>query len=232
MDQVGETLRAVENDVMQCRLCPRLVSHREQVAQTRTRRFAAEIYWGRAVPAMGDPAARLLVVGLAPAAHGANRTGRPFTGDRSGDWLFRAMHRYGFASQATSRDRNDGLTLADAYLTSVARCAPPANKPAREELETCRAYLVRELRALHNLVVVLCLGRVAFDGFLAAWLASGRRAPSPKPAFSHGSNAELEGGLRLLGSYHPSQQNTFTGRLTRTMFHRVFRQARLLVDAG
>ena len=224
-------IRLVERDIAQCRICPRLVTHRERVAASKTKRFADEDYWGKAVPSFGDARARLLIVGLAPAAHGANRTGRMFTGDRSGDWLFRAMHEVGFANQPDSTAIGDGLKLEDAYITATAHCAPPDNKPMRQEVEACRTYLVRELEALSEMKVVLVLGRVAFDGFLAAWRASGREVPKPKPKFAHGSDAELPGGVRLLASFHPSQQNTFTGRLTRAMFSRVFKRARDLVDA-
>ena len=221
----------ISNEVTQCRICPRLVAHRERIAVTKTKRFADEDYWAKAVPSFGDPRARLLIVGLAPAAHGANRTGRMFTGDRSGDWLYRAMHEHGFASQPDATAIGDGLKLEDAYITATAHCAPPDNKPTRQEIEACRGYLVRELEALADAKVVLVLGRIAFDGFLAAWRESGRVVPKPKPKFAHGSDAELPGGVRLFGSYHPSQQNTFTGRLTRSMFHRVFKKARDLVDS-
>lgn len=226
-----ENTRKIEADVRRCRLCARLVAHRERVATEKIKRFASERYWGRAVPAFGDPRARLLVVGLAPAAHGANRTGRMFTGDRSGDWLFEAMHRFRFCTQAESRSRSDGLKLTGAYISAVARCAPPANKPTRDEVETCRPYLLRELDALTEVAVVVGLGKIAFDGFLAAWSASGREAPRPRPRFGHGALTTLPGGVRLLASYHPSQQNTFTGRLTRPMFHAVFETARAIVDA-
>lgn len=224
-------IQLIEKDVARCRLCPRLVAHRERVAATKTKRFADEEYWGKAVPSFGDARARLLIVGLAPAAHGANRTGRMFTGDRSGDWLFRAMYECDFANQPDSRAIGDGLKLQDAYITATTHCAPPDNKPMRQEVEACRVYLVRELEALSEMKVVLVLGRVAFDGFLAAWRASGRDVLKPKPKFAHGSEAELPGGVRLLASFHPSQQNTFTGRLTRVMFHRVFKRARELVDS-
>jgi uracil-DNA glycosylase len=193
----------------------------------KTKRFASEEYWGKAVPAFGDPEARLLVVGLAPAAHGANRTGRMFTGDRSGDWLYAAMYRYGFATQGESRSREDGLRLRGAYVTAVVRCAPPENKPARSEIENCRPYLVREIEALSGLTVVIALGRIAFDGFLAAWRALDREIPRPRPKFGHAAEYDLAE-ARLIASYHPSQQNTFTGKLTRPMFHRVFRRARRL----
>ena len=225
-------LTTIEREVTACRLCPRLVDHRESVASAKTRRYADDPYWGKAVPAFGDRRAALLIVGLAPAAHGANRTGRMFTGDRSGDWLYRAMHRYGFANQPTSIGRSDGLTLHDAYISAVARCAPPGNKPARDEIERCRSYLVRELEALQKLEVVLALGKIAFDGFLAAWRDGGRAVDKPRPTFAHGAEHTLPTGIHLLASYHPSQQNTFTGRLTVPMFHRVFRRARTLIDAG
>ncbi len=224
-------LSLIQTEVVQCRICPRLVAHRERIAKVKTKRFAEEHYWGKAVPSFGDLRARLLIVGLAPAAHGANRTGRMFTGDRSGDWLYRAMHQHRFANQPESTAIDDGLELADAYITATAHCAPPDNKLTRQEIEDCRGYLVRELEALSEMKVVLVLGRVAFDGFLAAWRESGREVPKPKPKFAHGSDAELVGGVRLLGSYHPSQQNTFTGRLTRAMFDGVFKKARDLVDA-
>jgi uracil-DNA glycosylase family 4 len=224
-------LRRIERDVAACRLCPRLVEHRERVASVRTKRFAGEKYWGRAVPSFGDREARLLVVGLAPAAHGANRTGRLFTGDRSGDWLYAAMHRSGFATQPHSTARGDGLTLLDAYVTAVARCAPPGNKPLPQELVRCRPFLVREIEALPRLSVVVALGGVAFTGFLAAWEEFGASLARPRPKFGHGAEYALAGSIRLLASYHPSQQNTFTGRLTRSMLGRVFRRARGLLDA-
>jgi uracil-DNA glycosylase family 4 len=221
-------LRSIQKEVVGCRLCPRLVRHREATAAAKTRRFANEDYWGRPVPSFGDPGARLLVVGLAPAAHGGNRTGRMFTGDRSGDWLYEALHRFGFASQPSSISRFDGLRLDDAYITAVARCAPPGNKPAPDEIAMCRRYLLGELRIL-ELRAVIALGRIAFDGFLGAWQKLGQTV-RPRPGFAHGSEHVLDSGVRLLGSYHPSQQNTFTGRLTRPMFHRVFRRARRILD--
>ena len=231
MPEAPEKLTLIQSDVAQCRKCPRLVAHRERVASVKIKRFANEEYWGRAVPSYGDLDARLLIVGLAPAAHGANRTGRMFTGDRSGDWLYGALYRYGFANQAESKGREDGLRLDAAYITAIAHCAPPDNKPTRAEILRCRPFLLRELEAMTDLRVVLALGRIGFDGFLAAWRDSGRELPKPKPKFTHGSDATLSGGLRLLGSYHPSQQNTFTGKLTRSMFHRVFKKARALVDS-
>ena len=221
-----ESLAELERKIIGCRLCPRLVDHREHIARVKTRRFATQEYWGRPLPSFGDARARLLIVGLAPAAHGANRTGRMFTGDRSGDWLYEALHRFGFANQASSVDRNDGLELQDTFISAAARCAPPGNKPTREEFNRCRPYLVAELALLTRVQVVIALGRIGFDAFLGAWQEAGHPAGKPRSQFGHGSATTLEGGLLLLGSYHPSQQNTFTGRLTRVMFHRVFRRAR------
>ena len=224
-------LAVIQDEVVGCRACPRLVAHREDIAARKTRRFADQTYWGRPVPSFGDPQAQLLIVGLAPAAHGANRTGRMFTGDRSGEWLFEAMHRYGFASQPISSSNDDELRLKNAYITAVVRCAPPANKPSRMEKGTCRTFLVRELAALQHVRVVLALGKIAFDGFLAAWAGAGGQVPRPKPKFAHRAGSTFSDGLHLLASYHPSQLNTFTGRLTRPMFNAVFREARSLIDA-
>jgi uracil-DNA glycosylase family 4 len=224
--------RAIASAITRCRLCPRLVAHREAVAQAKRRQFRDHAYWGRAVPGFGGAAARLLIVGLAPAAHGANRTGRMFTGDRSGDWLFAALHATGFASQPTSVAADDGLVMRGAFVSAVARCAPPANKPTPQEIAACRPFLVRELVALSALRVVVCLGGIAVQGFLQAWSASGRAAPSPRPRFGHGVEAALGGGVTLLCSYHPSQQNTFTGRLTRPMLEGVFRRAAELAEGA
>lgn len=197
------------------------------------RRHRDEPYWGRPVPAFGDPATRLLVVGLAPAPHGGNRTGRMFTGDDgggAGDWVAAGLHAIGRASRPTSRSRDDGLTLRGALLTAAARCAPPANRPTPEELRRCRPYLERELAALRDLGVVLALGRTAFDAVLAAWPGSGRgEAPRPRPRFAHGAEVGLAGGVTLLASYHPSRQNTNTGRLTRAMWLAVFERAGALL---
>jgi uracil-DNA glycosylase family 4 len=226
------SLELIRDEVIRCRKCPRLVRHRERIALVKTRRFELESYWGKPVPGFGTGRARLLVVGLAPAAHGGNRTGRIFTGDRSGDWLFEALHRFGFATSPHSVSRDDGLRLVDAYISAVARCAPPDNKPTRKEMDNCRGYLVRELEALDRVRVVVALGRIAFDGFLAAWREHGREVGRPRPRFSHGSEDRLEPGVTLLGSYHPSQQNTFTGKLTRPMFHQVFARARSLLKGG
>ena len=216
LDELCET-------VINCRLCPRLVAWREEVALTKRAAFADEEYWGRPLPGFGDPKAHVLVVGLAPAAHGGNRTGRIFTGDRSGDWLFRAMHHAGFANQPESVHRDDGLRLKDAYVAAAVRCAPPANKPTPQERDNCLPYLARELQLLKQTRVIVCLGSFAWD----AVLKTGRRlgyAPPRKPRFGHASEGEL-GPYLLLGSYHPSQQNTFTGRLTEEMLDTVFSRA-------
>jgi uracil-DNA glycosylase family 4 len=200
------------------------------VARERVARFRGEPYWGRPVPGFGDPAARLLVVGLAPAAHGGNRTGRIFTGDESGTWLYRALHAAGFASQPTSVSRDDGLRLRDAWVTAVARCAPPANRPSRAEIDACRDWLLAELALLRRLRVVVVLGRIAHDGFLAAERARGRAVARPAPRFAHGAVHALASGMTLVCSYHPSQQNTFTGKLTRAMLDAVFTAARARLD--
>jgi uracil-DNA glycosylase family 4 len=204
-----------------------LVAWREASAAAPPRRFQGEDYWARPVAGFGDPDARLAIVGLAPAAHGANRTGRMFTGDRSGDWLYAALHRAGYANQAESTGRDDGLRLRDAYVTAVVRCAPPANRPTPAERDECLPYLVRELELLERVRIVLALGAFAWDGALRALRASGAEIPRPRPRFGHGAEVEI-GDLTLLGCYHPSQQNTFTGRLTEQMLDRIFSRARKL----
>lgn len=224
-------LEIVQAEVVACRRCPRLVAYREQVVREKVRRYRDEEYWGKPLPGFGDPNASLLIVGLAPAAHGGNRTGRIFTGDRSGDFLYRALYRAGFANQSSSRHRDDGLALRDCYITAAVRCAPPGNKPSPTELTTCRPYLLEEICLLSNLRVVVALGRIAFDAFLRAWGDAGRTVPSPRLVFAHGALRALPGGVFLLASYHPSQQNTQTGRLTSAMFQRIFgRVRRLLAD--
>ena len=227
----SEALARFEERLTRCRRCPRLVAHRTRVAREKVARFRGWAYWGRPVPGFGDPRARLLVVGLAPAAHGGNRTGRIFTGDESGNWLYRALHHAGFANQPTSQHRDDGLRLRDAFVTAVVRCAPPGNEPTRDEIVTCRRHLVCEIALLPRVRVVVLLGKVAHDGFLAAARARGEAVPRPAPRFAHGADHVLPSGLRLLCSYHPSQQNTFTGRLTRPMLDAVFARARRLLES-
>jgi uracil-DNA glycosylase family 4 len=217
----------IEAEIVSCVRCPRLVAWREESAAHPPARFAGQTYWARPVPGLGDPRARVLIVGLAPAAHGGNRTGRMFTGDRSGDFLFPALYEAGFANQPTSVRLGDGLELRDLFVAAVNRCAPPANKPTPQERDNCLPYLVEELRALTEVRVLVCLGAFAWDGALRALFALGHEA-RPRPVFGHGAEA-LVGPYVLLGSYHPSQQNTFTGRLTPQMLLSVFVRARTLV---
>jgi uracil-DNA glycosylase family 4 len=223
-----DTFAALEAAVVGCERCPRLRSWCRAVAAERVRRFREETYWGRPVPGFGDPRARLWIVGLAPAAHGGNRTGRVFTGDRSGDFLFASLHRVGFASSPCSTRKDDGLQLRDCYISPIVRCAPPANKPTPEEITLCRDYLVRERALLENLEVVLALGQLALQGFLATYREVDPECPRRLP-FGHGLRHDLGSGLSIFTSYHPSQQNTFTGRLTSASFERVLHaiQARL-----
>lgn len=224
------SLAALSDRVVQCRACPRLVAWRERVAREKKRAFRDWDYWGRPVPGFGDPRARLLIVGLAPAAHGANRTGRMFTGDASGSWMYEALHRFGFANQPNSLSLDDGLRLTDCYLTAAARCAPPANKPTSEELRRCRTFLAAERQLLPRLRVVMGLGRIGYEAWLKASEWWSRLAPRERPVFAHGAEATLPDGILLITSYHPSQQNTNTGRLTRAMWHGVFRRARGILD--
>ena len=216
-------LGPLEAEVLACRACPRLVSWREEAARKKVARYAGEDYWGKPVPGFGDPAAGVLVLGLAPAAHGGNRTGRIFTGDRSGDFLFGSLHRTGFANQAASIARGDGLVLTGAYVTAVNRCAPPGNKPTPQERDRCLPFLGREIAALEGLHVIVALGSFAWDGALRA-LASAGHAYRPKPRFGHGALAHV-GPYVLLGCFHPSQQNTFTGKLTEPMIDAVMARA-------
>jgi uracil-DNA glycosylase family 4 len=221
-----DSLEAVTADIVDCFLCPRLVAWREEVALEKRASFRDETYWGRPVPGFGDPAARLLVVGLAPAAHGGNRTGRVFTGDRSGDWLFAALHRAGYANQPTSVAIDDGLRLTDCYIAAAVRCAPPANKPTVDERERCLPYLRRELALLRDVRVVVVLGQFAYD------VMCRELGVRPKPRFGHGAEVAAAGnGPTIVCSYHPSQQNTFTGTLTVPMFDAVFQRARQLSSA-
>lgn len=220
----SEAFDQLASEVHACRQCPRLVQWREAQAADPPRRYKGERYWARPVSGFGDPAARIAIVGLAPAAHGANRTGRMFTGDRSGDWLYAALHRTGFANQPTSSHSCDGLALSDAYVTAVVRCAPPANRPAPPERDQCLPYLERELALLNRCRTIVALGGFAWDGSLRALAALGEKKPRPKPRFGHGAETAV-GGWTLLGCYHPSQQNTFTGRLTQPMLDAVLLRA-------
>lgn len=217
-------LDKLNKEIIACRLCPRLVEWREEVAIVKRKAYKDEEYWGKPVPGFGDPKARVLVVGLAPGAHGSNRTGRQFTGDASGGFLFPALHRAGFANQALAESRDDGLILSDMYITASGRCAPPKNKPASEELNTCQAYLERELEILKPRVIV-CLGRVAFDRVLKI-----HSVRNSKWKFGHGATYQLETGTWVLCSYHPSQQNTLTGKLTIKMFDDIWKKANLLLE--
>jgi uracil-DNA glycosylase len=223
----ASSLSELATEIHACRRCPRLVEWREASAAAPPRRFRGEDYWGRPVAGFGDPEARLAIVGLAPAAHGANRTGRMFTGDRSGDWLYAALHRAGYANQPKSTRSDDGLRLDDAYVTAVVRCAPPANRPTPVERDNCLPYLARELELLKRCQAIVALGSFAWDGTLRALGSLGVATPRPKPRFGHGAEAAV-GNWNMLGCYHPSQQNTFTGRLTESMLDAVFGRAREL----
>ena len=224
-------LAELESEIVSCRACPRLVAWREEVARVKRAAFAGEEYWGRPIPGFGDPDATVLVLGLAPAAHGGNRTGRIFTGDRSGDWLFGSLHRVGMANQAESVSRGDGLTLHGCWVAAAVRCAPPANKPTPVERDTCLPYAVRELELLHGVRVIVCLGSFAWDAALRILAAGGEPPPRPRPKFGHGAETRV-GDRVLLGCYHPSQQNTFTGKLTRPMIDAVMGRARELGGAS
>ena len=223
-------LAQLEGKIVGCRACPRLVAWRELVAREKRASFAGEEYWGRPIPGFGDPGARVLILGLAPAAHGANRTGRVFTGDRSGDFLFAALHRAGFANQPTSVHAGDGLALRDAWITAAVRCAPPANKPTPAERDTCLPYAARELELLGGVRVIVCLGAFAWEAALRLLATrAGLQIPRPKPRFGHGVVLDPGGGAPLLlGCFHPSQQNTFTGKLTEPMLDAVLERARRL----
>jgi uracil-DNA glycosylase len=220
----GRALAAIEAEVVDCRRCPRLVAWREQAAREAPRRFAGQTYWARPLPGFGDPKARILILGLAPAANGGNRTGRIFTGDSSGDFLWAALHRAGLANQATSTRADDGLAATGIWVTAAVKCAPPGNKPLPSERGNCAPYLVREIAALDTVRVVLALGAFAWDAALSTMAAAGVPAPRPKPRFGHGAELKV-GRWTLIGSYHPSQQNTFTGKLTPAMLDAVLRRA-------
>ena len=214
----------LNRSIVRCVRCPRLRAHCRRIAREKRRAFQDWTYWGRPVPNFGDPAGRLLLVGLAPAAHGANRTGRLFTGDRSGDWLFRALHRAGYANQPTSESRDDGLCLTDCAITAVCHCAPPQNRPTREERQMCQRWLTQTFDVVPARTII-GLGRIAWDAVIAEARRRGWLSEKPPP-FSHGLVVPIRGGRRLIASYHPSQQNTFTGRLTEAMFDRIFTAAR------
>ena len=223
-------LLALQKTIICCDKCPRLVRWREKIAQVKAPRFGEESYWGMPVPSFGDPCARLLIVGLAPAAHGGNRTGRMFTGDRSGDWLYRALHKFGFASQAESISGNDGLKLRDCYITASARCAPPKNKLQPKEIQNCRPYLLKEIQLLNKVRVFLALGKVAFDTAYDAFRELELTSLSKRPAFGHAKEYWLNDRRALIASFHPSQQNTFTGKLSEKMFDKVFARSRQLLN--
>lgn len=229
-ENVTHPLEILNREITACRRCPRLVQWREKTAREKTRRFAEWEYWGKPVPGFGDPQARLWVIGLAPAAHGGNRTGRIFTGDRSGDWLFRALHKAKFANQPHSISREDGLQLQDCYISAIVRCAPPGNKPTAAEIENCRPFLEQEFALLTRLKVILCLGQLSFTHTLKALERKGLGPFKPRPRYAHGLEIQLRKGLYLFTSYHPSQQNTFTGVLTEEMFDGVFRRIRKLLE--
>jgi uracil-DNA glycosylase family 4 len=233
--EVAETLNELASEITSCTRCPRLVKWREQSAAEPPRRYRGERYWARPLPGFGDPGARIVIVGLAPAAHGGNRTGRVLTGDRSGDWLYGALHRTGLANQPTSMSVDDGLRLRDAYVTAVNRCPPPQNRPTTEERDNCLPYLVRELRLLRAARVIVALGSFAWTGALLALAADGAELPRPRPRFGHGAEAQIaasegRGEWSLIGSFHPSQQNTFTGKLTEPMLDSVFARAKRLAS--
>jgi uracil-DNA glycosylase family 4 len=224
-------LITLQRQILRCTQCPRLVEYRTRVAREKRRQFRDWEYWGKPLPSFGSIEARLLIIGLAPAAHGGNRTGRMFTGDQSGDWLYRTLHRFGFANQPTAQHRDDGLALHDTYITAAARCVPPGNKPSSAELAACRPYLRRELQLLTRIRVVVPLGKIAFEAYLVARRELNLPPPDIRPQFGHAASTRLPEGILLLSSYHPSRQNTQTGRLTRAMFEAIFARARQELDA-
>lgn len=231
MAGLAAPLKALNERIVACERCQRLRDHCTEVARVRRRAYADFDYWGKPVPSFGDPQARVLALGLAPGAHGSNRTGRIFTGDGSGDFLFPVLHEAGFASQAESTARGDGMLLTDLWIGAVVRCAPPGNKPTPEEQRNCAPWLDEEIELLRRLRVVVCLGKVAFDGFLAHAVRTQKLGPRNGIAFGHGAEFTLPGGLHLIASYHPSLQNTNTGKLTRAMFLAIFNRARVLAAA-
>jgi uracil-DNA glycosylase family 4 len=229
---IPSTLRALLDALIECRRCPRLVAHREAAGANPPKRYRGQTYWSRPLPGFGDPNARVLLVGLAPAANGGNRTGRMFTGDESGNWLFEALHAAGFANQPTSVHRDDGLALTDAWITAAVHCAPPDNKPTREEFARCQPFLRDELQALTRVKVVVALGRIGWEAYLRTRKELGWAPPVARPVFGHGAVTRFADGTVLLASYHPSQQNTFTGKLTKPMLRAIFVTARKLANHG
>ena len=227
---MSSTLNILNHEVIGCRRCARLVAYREQIGVEKRRAYRDHDYWAKPVPGFGDPNARVLILGLAPGAHGSNRTGRPFTGDRSGDFMYPILHKTGFASQPTAVHRDDGLTLIDCYITAAVRCAPPDNKPLPDEIANCAPYLDREISALHNLKVVVALGKIGFDAYLAHLQRTGHKLRKADYVFGHAAEYKMLDGLTLLASYHPSNQNTATGKLTTTMFEQIFLRARKLAS--
>jgi len=223
-------LKIINQEVISCTLCPRLVAYREQIAREKRRAYRHWEYWGKPVPGFGDPKARVLVLGLAPGAHGSNRTGRPFTGDASGNFMYPVLYETGFSNQPCATSREDGLVLKDLYITAAVRCAPPHNKPSPAELANCAPYLDRELQGLKRLKVIVALGKIGFDAYLNYVKRLGRLESKNAYIFSHGAKYKMPDGRVLLASYHPSNQNTQTGKLTRPMFERIFREARRLAD--
>jgi uracil-DNA glycosylase family 4 len=223
-------LTILNREIIACARCPRLVEYRERIAREKRRAYRDCKYWGKPVPGFGDPNARVLVLGLAPGAHGSNRTGRPFTGDASGKFMYPVLYETGFANQPNATDRDDGLELRDLYITAAVRCAPPDNKPLPQELENCAPYLDRELAHLRNLKVIVALGRIAFDAYLNHWKRGGQLASKKAYVFQHGAKYKMPDGRTVLASYHPSNQNTQTGKLTRQMFLRIFKEAAQLAD--
>jgi len=219
------TFSSLQNKIIRCELCPRLVKWSVEVAATKVRRFSQEHYWGKPVPGFGDTKAEIVLVGLAPAAHGANRTGRMFTGDESGNWLFRALYKAGLSNKDVSISRDDGLILKNVYITATCRCTPPQNKPSSNEIQNCRPFIVEEFRLLKNLRVIIGLGKIGFDTAFDVAKHSGLTELKHRPKFSHGAMVHLNKNLILIGSYHPSQQNTFTGKLTVSMFNSIFSKA-------
>jgi len=224
-----DSLNKLNLEITACTKCPRLVEHRQWVSIAKKRMYRTSEYWGKPLTGFGDLEARVLVIGLAPAAHGGTRTGRIFTGDRSGQWLYETLHKFGFSNSPESVHRGDGLTLHGVYITAAGRCPPPLNKPLPQELSNCRPFLLRELTLLRKVHVIVVLGKIAFDAYLASRRERQENVPSPKPKFRHGASFELTGGITLIASYHPSQQNTFTGKLTRPMFEGIFSNARALI---